>query len=77
MKTLVLDSLQHRFRIFSYQKKAFHHFVKKLETATYIHGYSSMIYQTAKLINEQKLQKPKKLKNLRLNQKTLKLNLRL
>ncbi len=61
-KTLLLDSLQNRFRLFSYQNNELKNFIKKLKTATYIHGYSSMIYQTAKLINEQKLTKPKKLK---------------
>jgi phenylacetate-CoA ligase len=62
LKTKILDQLQNRFRVFSYEKKAFNSFVTKLETATYIHGYSSMIYQTAKLINNKKLQKPKHLK---------------
>ncbi|MGY5352984.1 phenylacetate--CoA ligase family protein [Wenyingzhuangia sp. IMCC45533] len=52
LKTNLLDFLQNRFRVFSYEKKSFERFVKKLKKAKYIHGYSSMIYQTAKLINE-------------------------
>lgn len=61
-KTILLDTLQHRFRIFGYQNKEFADFVKKLHNAKYIHGYSSMIYQTAKLINQKKLPKPTNLK---------------
>jgi len=61
-KTILLDILQHRFRIFGYQNKEFTAFVKKLHSAKYIHGYSSMIYQTAKLINQKKLPKPTNLK---------------
>lgn len=62
LKISVLDALQNRFRVFDYKEKAFKRFVKKLQNATYIHGYSSMIYQAAKLINEQKLPKPKHIK---------------
>jgi len=62
IKTILLDKLQHRFRIFGYQDKEFTRFVKKLQNAKYIHGYSSMIYQTAKLINQKKLPKPINLK---------------
>lgn len=52
IKTNILDFLQNRFRVFSYEKKSFERFLKRLDTATFIHGYSSMIYQTAKLINQ-------------------------
>lgn len=62
LKTNFLDFLQHRFRVFSYEDKAFKAFVNKLDKASYLHGYSSMIFQTAKLINERNLQKPTKLK---------------
>lgn len=62
LKTRVLDFLQHRFRIFSYEVSSFEKFVKKLKKAKYIHGYSSMLYQTAKLINERNLEKPNQLK---------------
>lgn len=62
LKTRVLDALQHRFRVFDYKEKGFKAFVKKMQDAKYIHGYSSMIYQSAKLINEKQLPKPKQLK---------------
>jgi phenylacetate-CoA ligase len=58
VKTKFLDLLQHRFRIFSYEEKSFEKFVIKLKKARFIHGYSSMIFQTAKLINERKMEKP-------------------
>ncbi|MEM6718827.1 MAG: phenylacetate--CoA ligase family protein [Bacteroidota bacterium] len=61
-KIKLLDALQNRFRVFDYKEKAFQKFVKKLQHARYIHGYSSMIYQSAKLINEQQLTKPKHIK---------------
>ena len=62
LKVKLLDMLQNRFRVFDYKEKSFKKFVKKLQRARYIHGYSSMIYQSAKLINEKKLPKPKKIK---------------
>ena len=61
-KVSVLDALQNRFRVFDYKEKAFNQFVKKLQNAKYIHGYSSMIYQSAKLINDKNLPKPTHLK---------------
>jgi len=61
-KVQLLDALQNRFRVFDYKEKAFRHFVKKLQQASYIHGYSSMIYQAAKLINDKNLPKPMHLK---------------
>lgn len=64
-KTILLDKLQHRFRIFGYQNNEFSAFVKKLQNAKYIQGYSSMIYQTAKLINQKKLPKPSNLKMIK------------
>ena len=65
LKTKILDFLQHRFRIFSYEKKSFEQFVNKLKNAKYIHGYSSMLFQTAKLINERGLERPKKIKMIK------------
>lgn len=62
LKVRFLDLLQNRFRIFSYHKATFNKFVKKLQQAKYISGYSSMLYDTAKLINEQRFEKPKHLK---------------
>ena len=51
-KTLILDFLQNRFRLFSYERKEVERFLKKLKNATYLHGYSSMIYETAKIALE-------------------------
>ena len=51
LKTKVLDSLQNRFRTFTYSKEALVRFIHKLENATYLQGYSSMIYEVARIIN--------------------------
>lgn len=61
-KTRVLDKLQNRYRIFSYNEKTFKKFVKRIKNATYLSGYASMLYDTAKLINKQQLEKPRHLK---------------
>lgn len=53
LKTQLLDLLQNRFRLFTYEEESFKGFVRKLKKSSYLHGYSSMIYQTAKLINQQ------------------------
>ena len=52
IKTYVLDFLQNRFRIFSYNDDTIIRFVHKLQNADYLCGYSSMIYEVAKRINE-------------------------
>ncbi len=65
IKTKFLDGLQNRFRAFSYNESEFNSFVKKAQKARYIHGYSSMIYQAAKIINEKGLTKPKRLKMIK------------
>ena len=65
IKTKCLDFLQNRFRVFSYNDKEFHSFVKKTKKAKYLHGYSSMIYQAAKIINSKGLHKPKGLKMIK------------
>lgn len=62
LKTKILDRFQNRFRLFSYDKKSVQKFVKKLHTASYIHGYSSVIYEIAKIINKNPYPKPLKLK---------------
>jgi phenylacetate-CoA ligase len=62
IKIRILDSLQNRFRIFNYRKESIDFFAKKLKNAKYLHGYSSMIYETAKIINSQNLEKPANLK---------------
>jgi len=62
LKVKFLDILQNRFRIFTYKEEELVKFAQKLKHASYLHGYSSMIYETAKCINAMDLPKPKKLK---------------
>ena len=50
--TKAFDALLNRFRVFSYDKGEIKKFATKLKRATYLEGYSSMIYEVAKLINE-------------------------
>ncbi len=52
IKTIFLDSLQNRFRIFSYKDDDIDQFIAKLEKAEYLSGYSSMIYELAKRVNK-------------------------
>ncbi len=47
-----LDFLQNRFRVFSYKEDDIKRFAKQLKKATYLEGYSSMIYEVAKIIND-------------------------
>jgi len=61
-KTRLLDFMVNRFRLFSYDEKELKKFARKLLSAEYLEGYSSSIYQVAKLINEKNLPKPQKLK---------------
>ncbi|ARV05516.1 capsule biosynthesis protein CapK [Polaribacter sp. SA4-10] len=62
IKNNFLDSLQNRFRIFSFEEKSLKRFIKKTQKAKYIHGYSSMIYQAAVVLNKLDLPKPKNIK---------------
>jgi len=62
LKIRILDSLQNRFRIFNYRRESIVFFIKKLNNAKYLHGYSSMVYETAKIINSLNLEKPASLK---------------
>jgi len=55
LKFKLLDKLQHRFRIFSFEENQLFKFIKKLKKASYFHGYSSMIYEVAKFINKKGL----------------------
>lgn len=57
-KVNLLDIAQNRFRIFSYDKQSIKSFSEKLVSATYIAGYSSMIYEVAGIINKLGLKKP-------------------
>jgi len=50
-KIKLLDALQNRFRVFTYDEEDIKHFAKKLQKASYVEGYSSMIYEVAKIIN--------------------------
>ena len=50
-KTAFLDALQNRFRLFSYDPVHIRQFVEKLKNAEFLTGYSSMIYEVAKIIN--------------------------
>ena len=54
-KVQFLDYLQNRFRVFSYKDENIRDFVKQLEKASYLEGYSSMIYEVAKKIIEMDL----------------------
>lgn len=62
LKIRILDSLQNRFRIFNYRKESIDFFIKKLKKAKYLHGYSSMVYEMAKITNSLDLEKPLSLK---------------
>ena len=46
-----LDSLQNRFRLFKYDGDSVRAFASRLTNAIYLSGYSSMIYEVAKIIN--------------------------
>lgn len=54
-KLKLLDFLQNRFRIFSYDRNSIKSFSKKLKKANFLEGYSSMIYEVAKIINQEGL----------------------
>ncbi len=51
-KTKLLDALQNRFRAFSYDQDELVQFVHRLERSKYLNGYSSMIYEVARIINK-------------------------
>jgi phenylacetate-CoA ligase len=52
-----LDMLQNRFRLFSYEEKHMVRFLKKLQKASYLEGYSSMIYELAKMARKHGMEK--------------------
>lgn len=62
IKTRILDLFQNRFRVFTYEDFELKKLIQKLQKATYISGYSSMIYETAKIINSKNELKPKGIK---------------
>ena len=51
IKVKILDELQNRFRLFSYKKKEIGKFLNKLGDAVLLSGYSSMIYELSKEVN--------------------------
>lgn len=55
IKMKLFDFLLNRFRVFKYDDESLNVFLKKLETAKYLHGYSSMIYEVAKTMNKKGL----------------------
>lgn len=59
LKIKLLDGLQNRFRLFDYSLEEIRKFAKKLSSASFLNGYSSMVYETAKIINEHDLERPK------------------
>lgn len=62
LKVRLLDALQNRFRLFSYKDDEINRFAGRLESATYLEGYSSMIYEVAKRINRGLGERPSNLK---------------
>jgi phenylacetate-CoA ligase len=52
LQTRLLDALQNRFRLFSYSDREVARFARQLRRARYVEGYSSMIYEVAKRVNE-------------------------
>ncbi len=57
-KVRLLDSLQNRFRLFRYDAESIASFARKLHSAVFLSGYSSMIYEVAKAMNERGLEAP-------------------
>lgn len=51
-KIRILDAIQNRFRLFRYSEAEIKHFCRKLSNANFLSGYSSMVYEVAKRINE-------------------------
>ena len=55
LKTRFLDTLQNRYRLFDYSEATLAKLFKRLESTTYLHGYASMIYELAKIVQKQKV----------------------
>lgn len=58
LKLSVLDFFVNRNRMFDYSEKSLQRLRNKMKTAVYIEGYSSMIYEMAKLGSEQSTSLP-------------------
>jgi phenylacetate-CoA ligase len=63
-RTRWLDSLVNRYRIFDYGSGSTEAFARKVEKATYIEGYSSMIYEYARRMRDQDID-PSRLKMIK------------
>lgn len=55
-KIRIMDAAQNRFRLFHYTDSEIEKFCEKIKDATYLSGYSSMIYKVAKEVNKKGLQ---------------------
>jgi len=55
LKISVLDLIQNRFRLFTINKHDLKRFSDKLKKASYLHGYSSLIYALAKFVNKSEM----------------------
>jgi phenylacetate-CoA ligase len=55
----LMDALQNRFRLFAYDEPSIRAFASALRSATYVGGYSSMIFEAARIINQLGLDKPR------------------
>ncbi len=65
-KIRIMDFLQNRYRIFDYNTDSLRLLLDKISNVSYIHGYSSMIYELSKIFNSQKIKiHPKKLKMIK------------
>ncbi|MCB9398745.1 MAG: phenylacetate--CoA ligase family protein [Acidobacteria bacterium] len=53
LKTRILDAAQNRFRLFDYRPETLRAVLPRLKQVVYIHGYSSMIYELARLVLDQ------------------------
>lgn len=59
LKIKFMDFLQNRYRLFNYSRADIKWFSERLQGSTFLSGYSSMIYEVAKVINEFGLEAPK------------------
>lgn len=55
LKTRLLDVLQNRYRLFDYSPETLRQLFRRLESVTYMHGYASMIYELARVIQNQNI----------------------
>ena len=65
-KVQLLDFLQNRARLFNYHHDEIQVFTRKLHSASFLTGYSSMIYEIAKVINQQQTLSPGNFHNVKL-----------